>query len=163
MTSPARSWTLGLTAVVVLALATGCGGPADHAPAPEPSSAAPSRPATPSPSGPIRYARTGGLAGLYDVLVIAPDGTVTLTSRRPRLDRTGRLTAAERAALTAAVPQGRVPEAARLPRDPHPDGFIYTVTLDTSQFRFTGAEVPADLAGLVRTLRVIAGRMGRYF
>jgi hypothetical protein len=110
---------------------------------------------------PIRYARSGGLAGMSDVLVVSPDGTVALTSRRPQLHRTGRLTPAERAALVAAIPSARAASGPRAPRDPQPDGFMYTVMLDTVEFRFTGAEVPPDLAGLVGALRRISGRLGR--
>jgi hypothetical protein len=45
--------------------------------------------------------------------------------------------------------------------DPHPDGFVYTVTWDTSEYRFTGAQVPPELAPLVRALRGITARLGR--
>jgi hypothetical protein len=98
-----------------------------------------------------------------DVLVISPDGTLTLTSRRPTLRRTGRLTDAERSALTAAMPPARGRDGARRLDDPHPDAFVYTVTYDTAEFRFTGAGAPPELADLVRTLRGITGRLGRTF
>jgi hypothetical protein len=171
---PVTTLPAGALALVVVAVLAACGPPAGRAPAPgpsSPSSTAPS-PSSPSPSSlppalatlaPIRYERSGGLAGVHDVLVIAADGTATLTSRRPALHRTGRLTAAELAGLTGAVPQGRVPEAVRRPRDPHPDGFVYTVTFATSNNRFTGAAVPPDLVPMVRALREISGRLGRAF
>jgi hypothetical protein len=150
--------------LVVLVALAGCGTPpSGPGPAAPPSSPA----ASASAAGPvpIRYARSGGLAGVDDVLVISPDGTATLTSRRPALHRTGRLTAAERSALTAAVAPARARARARAadrrPRDPHPDGFVYRVTLDTTELRFTGAEVPPDLVALVRVLRSISTRLGR--
>ncbi|MCW2566370.1 MAG: hypothetical protein JWN54_467 [Mycobacterium sp.] len=167
------------SAVVALA---GCGGAGERgrAESPSPSSPDASSPSTSSPSTltpgtpttgapapgvltPIRYARSGGLAGMDDVLVISPDGTLTLTSRRPTLRRTGRLTDAERSALAAAMPPARGRDGARRLDDPHPDAFVYTVTYDTAEFRFTGAGAPPELADLVRTLRGITGRLGRTF
>jgi hypothetical protein len=141
------------------------GTPTRGAPAPGvPTTGAPA-PGASSPGAliPIRYARSGGLAGMDDVLVISPDGTLTLTSRRPTLRRTGRLTDAERSALTAAMPPARGRDGARRLDDPHPDAFVYTVTYDTAEFRFTGAGAPPELADLVRTLRGITGRLGRTF
>ena len=160
----------------VVALA-GCGGAGERgrAESPSPSSPGASSPGTPTTGAPapgtltpgvltpIRYARSGGLAGMDDVLVISPDGTLTLTSRRPTLRRTGRLTDAERSALTAAMPPARGRDGARRLDDPHPDAFVYTVTYDTAEFRFTGAGAPPELADLVRTLRGITGRLGRTF
>jgi hypothetical protein len=148
--------------LVVLVALAGCGTPSSGpGPAASPSSPAASASASAAGLVPIRYARSGGLAGVDDVLVISPDGTATLTSRRPALHRTGRLTAAERSALTAAVAPARARAADRRPRDPHPDGFVYRVTLDTTELRFTGAEVPPDLVALVRVLRSISTRLGR--
>jgi hypothetical protein len=159
---------VGFSAVVAtVALLAGCGGTGESGTnpspsSPEPSPSPPSSSAQPAPGAlaPIRYARSGGLAGMSDVLVVSPDGTVSLTSRRPQLHRTGRLTAAERAALVAAIPSARA-ATPRAPGDPHPDGFMYTVTLDTVEFRFTGAGAPPELAGLVVALRRISGRLGR--
>jgi hypothetical protein len=156
--TPGGGRAVGL--LVVLVALAGCG-PPPSGPGP---AASPSSPAASAPAAgevPIRYARSGGLAGVDDVLVISPDGTATLTSRRPALHRTGRLTAAERSALTAAVAPARARAADRRPRDPHPDGFVYRVTLDTTELRFTGAEVPPDLVALVRVLRSISTRLGR--
>jgi hypothetical protein len=158
--TPGGGRAVGL--LVVLVALAGCG-PPPSGPGPAAPPSSPAASASAAGPVPIRYARSGGLAGVDDVLVISPDGTATLTSRRPALHRTGRLTAAERSALTAAVApaRARVREADRRPRDPHPDGFVYRVTLDTTELRFTGAEVPPDLVALVRVLRSISTRLGR--
>jgi hypothetical protein len=173
-----RAVAAALGSVVVIGALAGCGGPGERAPAASPSASAspsPSSPSTPTPGTvgpgtvtpgtvtPVRYVRSGGLAGMDDVLVVSSDGTVTLTSGRPALRRTGRLTAAERSALAAAVAVARARDGVRRLGDPHPDAFVYAVTFDTSEYRFTGSAVPPGLIPLVRTLREVAGRLGRTF
>jgi hypothetical protein len=158
--TPGGGRAVGL--LVVLVALAGCG-PPPSGPGPAAPPSSPAASASAAGPVPIRYARSGGLAGVDDVLVISPDGTLTLTSRRPTLRRTGRLTDAERSALAAAMPPARGRDGARRLDDPHPDAFVYTVTYDTAEFRFTGAGAPPELADLVRTLRGITGRLGRTF
>ncbi|GAA3390990.1 hypothetical protein [Streptomyces roseoviridis] len=135
-----------LAAVVAAAVAVaGCGGPAPTAPGDKPSTTlsippVPSGPATATATGGrndpapqevlVEVVVNGGLAGVVNKLVVHHDGGYTVRSGTGPA-RDGRMTAAETAALRAALED---PAYARVPARPTgapvADGFTYHLTHD---------------------------------
>jgi hypothetical protein len=83
---------------------------------------------------PVTVSRTGGIAGMTDQYAVAPDGTLTGTSRnKPPV--TKKLTAAQLDELRGlATDKTLSAEAAKSPVGPKgcADGFRYTVTAGTA-------------------------------
>jgi hypothetical protein len=112
--------------------------------------------AQPSLEAPIHYTRGGGLAGVQDEHVIAPDGSARL-SRRGLPTRRFRVSPADRDALARALRD--VDWSARQGR-PIPDAFGYGVSYGGRTVSAQDGEVPPRLAPLLDRLGTIAYRHG---
>jgi hypothetical protein len=91
------------------------------------------------PSGPgVTITRTGGLAGVMQVIAVAADGSWTYTDRRAGTSQQGKLTTAQRQDLARlAIDPALAAEARRsAPPDPCADGFVYTITLGEASTRY---------------------------
>ncbi len=135
--------------VVVTAsvLVAGCGqgrsaGPAGSSvPTPPTALPTPSPAATASPSQSppatghsaaamsVQVSRTGGIAGLNQLVMFAPDGSWKFTDRKTGTSSTGQLTSAQRSQLTRLVTDPDLAnEARQSPSVGCADGFVWVVT-----------------------------------
>ena len=119
----------------------------------------------PGSTPPVRYVRSGGLAGREEVLDISPEGTVVLT--RASGDRSVRsaLTPAERSALAAALDRAQLPRYPQINRQPSPgyrDAFSYALTVGSVTVWFHDGSVPPGVVDLVRALQGITQRVSGY-
>ena len=101
----------------------------------------------------VRFSRGGGIAGLQQELVIAPDGSARVTSRGRTVQRF-RATKAERDAIARDLENARF---SSLPKDaspgpPVPDDFGYTVTYDGHTSSAQGSRMPDRFAQAIDTL-----------
>jgi hypothetical protein len=112
--------------------------------------------AQPSLQAPVHYTRGGGIAGVQDELVIAPDGSARLSGRGVPMRRFG-VSRADREALAQAL--GEVDWSAR-PGRPIPDAFGYGVSYRGRTVSAQDGEVPPRLAPLLGRLGTIARRHG---
>jgi hypothetical protein len=113
---------VGLVVVAALALA-GCGG-ADMTDGPSPTNTASGSGA---PVSPLTITRTGGIAGVNDVLEVAADGTAQLTRRSGQTSAcTPSPTALDQLRAIDLALVGSGP-----PKAPIADGFSYTVVVGT--------------------------------
>jgi hypothetical protein len=130
------------TAIVVLALATGCQ-PADSpVPTPAPNASGPTTSPGASPTTvvlavPITITRTGGIAGVRDQLSIDPAGAWQSTTKSGQ-KKTGQLTAGQIAELQRLAHDPHVATEAKAPTQPPAcaDGFNYSVRVDAAEIRF---------------------------
>ncbi len=160
---------------------TGCGGTAGSAGA-SPSGPVPSAvPDTPSPSqvpasspapdhpstGPstaagtlVEFDRQGGFTGLSDRLVVARDGTYTLTRTKPPVSRSGQLTAAELADLRAQLDRADLGHQPRVQASTKGnDLYVYRLVVGDAQIvAQDGAETPA----LRPVLSTLSGLVAKY-
>ena len=106
-------------------------------------------------TGDLRYVRSGGFAGDHDVLVVRPDGSATLKSRRGG-ERSFELTETEREELAHQVQGwGAGPAWGRSPK-PAPDAFVHTVEYEGHK-ETTDDAVDHGRIALVETLgRILA-------
>jgi hypothetical protein len=132
-------------AILVLILLTGCGGTAKP----------------PTLQDEVRFSRGGGIAGLQQELVIAPDGQARVTSRGRTVERfqVGR---AERDAIARDL---RAARFSSLPKDaspgpPVPDDFGYTVSYDGHTSSAQGSRMPDRFARAIDTLGDLARAHG---
>jgi hypothetical protein len=133
-----------LVAVVVLLL-SGCGGAAEPA----------------TLQGEVRFSRGGGIAGLQQELVIAPDGQARVTSRGRTVEQF-RVTDEDRKAIADDLQAARF---SGLPKDaspgaPVPDDFGYTVSYDGHTSSAQGSRMPDRFARAIETLGDIARTHG---
>jgi hypothetical protein len=129
-----------LAAVVLATLVlSGCGGAAQ-----------------PGLDAPIHYTRGGGLAGVHDELVIAPDGSARLSGRTTPTRRF-RVSRADRDALARAL---HGVDWSAGPGAPIPDAFGYGVSYRGRSVSAQDGEVPPRLAPLLDRLGTIAHRHG---
>jgi hypothetical protein len=132
-------------AILVLVLLSGCGGAAGP----------------PTLQGEVRFSRGGGIAGLQQELVIAPDGQARTISRGRTVERF-RTTKAQRDAIARDLEQARF---SSLPKDaspgaPVPDDFGYTVTYDGHTSSAQGSRMPDRFARAIDTLGDLARAHG---
>jgi hypothetical protein len=111
--------------------------------------------------GEVRFSRGGGIAGLQDELVIAPDGQARVTSRGRTVERF-RVTESERDAIARDLRAARfesLPEDAS-PGPPVPDDFGYTVTYDGHTSSADGSRMPDRFVRAIDTLGELAREHG---
>lgn len=86
----------------------------------------------------LTITRTGGFAGVMQVVAIAADGTWTFTDRRAGTTQQGTFTAAQREELTrlAADPAVMAESRAGGPKGVCNDGYIYTITVGEMSIRY---------------------------
>ena len=127
-----RQWTLALLAVI---LVSGCAasradGSSDTPPQSPTPSASPSSSEEPVQMPTVTVARSGGIAGVSDTYVVAPDGTLTVESRHAGSTGGKRLLPEELAELRRLVtgPALRAEAAADNIPPRCADGFVYSVT-----------------------------------
>lgn len=124
-----RQWTIAiLTAMLVSGCAASTGD--DRVTAP-PSGSPSASQESPVPLAPVTVTRTGGLAGMSDTYVIAPDGTMSIDSRREPASGTKKLTPDEQSELRSLVTAPALRAEATsdaLVKRTCADGFVYTVT-----------------------------------
>ncbi len=111
----------------------------------KPASATANPPAT---AATVRVTRTGGIAGLSETVVIAPDGTWVFTDRRTGATQQGRLTAAQVAQLRQLVSTPDLIVEARRPRSniACADGITWVVNvgdLTVTEVQCGGGNQPA--------------------
>jgi hypothetical protein len=133
-------------AILLLLLLSGCGGAAQD-------------PAT--LKGEVRFARGGGIAGLQQELVIAPDGRARVTSRGRTVERF-RVTESQRDAIARDLQSAGF---ATLPKDaspgpPVPDDFGYRVTYRGHESNAQGSGMPDRFARAIDTLSDVARTHG---
>jgi len=132
-------------AILVLLLLSGCGGA-------EQSGGLKSE---------VRFSRGGGIAGLQQELVIAPDGRARVTSRGRTVERF-RVTPKKRDAIANDLDKARF---STLPKDaspgpPVPDDFGYTVSYDGHTSSAQGSRMPDRFARAIDTLGDVARAHG---
>ena len=111
----------------------------------------------------VRYERTGGFAGVRDLLTVRRSGSGTLVRDRGSSPVAVRLSCARLRALRNALVNARFATLSRVysPPDPYADGFIEAVTYRGRTVRvLTGARPPARLARVLGVLRELAARDG---
>ncbi len=116
-------------------------GPTTSLPNPSTASANPANASTPEPRqstsggvhaiGTATITRTGGLAGVSQLLVIAPDGAWVFTDKRSGASQQGRLTSSDRQSLTELFTNPALAQEAKRTSGPGTcsDGFVYTIRL----------------------------------
>lgn len=131
--------------IAALLLVTGC---ADQ----RPDSAAP--PTLAPAAETVTVVRTGGIAGVNDVMVVRPDGAWTRTDRDGN-QRTGRLSPDERRELDILIADPRLAdEARRASLDTNcSDAFNYSVTIGSRVIHYT--DCPADANQAVAAMAVV--------
>jgi hypothetical protein len=127
--------------LLLLVLLTGCGGAAE----------------VPTLQGEVRFSRGGGIAGLQEELVIAPDGQARVTSRGRTIARF-KVPKAERDAIAGDLRQARF---SSLPKDaspgpPVPDDFGYTISYDGHTSSAQGSRMPDRFTRASDTLGDVA-------
>jgi hypothetical protein len=99
-----------------------------------------SSPPSPAGSSPgtdrilISVQRSGGIAGVHDIVEVHENGGWVAT-RKSGQAASGRLTSDQSTALRALLGEAWRAEAARSPKHPCPDGFVYLVTADMGTAR----------------------------
>jgi hypothetical protein len=131
--------------LLLLVLLTGCGGAAE----------------VPTLQGEVRFSRGGGIAGLQQELVIAPDGRARVTSRGRTVERF-QVPKAERDAIARDLEKARF---SSLPKDaspgpPVPDDFGYTINYDGHTSSAQGSRMPDRFARASDTLGDVARAHG---
>jgi hypothetical protein len=111
--------------------------------------------------GEVRFSRGGGIAGVQQELVIAPDGSAYTTSRGRTVERfqVGR---ANRDAIARDLRAARfltLPQDAS-PGPPVPDDFGYTVTYDGHTSSAQGSRMSDRFARAIDTLGDVAHAHG---
>jgi hypothetical protein len=131
------------------------------------SSRVPGSSSSPDPtggSGPgaalVSYARTGGIAGFRDVLVVQDDGSYEITSRH-HPNASGTLSIAELSDLRAILGSVRFATIPATNPPPHPDGFTHDVTYDGHEVRVGDGAIPPALTPVITALSAILSRHGR--
>jgi hypothetical protein len=109
----------------------------------------------------VRFSRGGGIAGVQQELVIAPDGGARVISR----GRTGERFQLGRAERDAIAEDLRKARFSSLPKDaspgpPVPDDFGYTVTYDGHTSSAQGSRMPDRFARAIDTLGDVARAHG---
>jgi len=104
-------------------------------------------------AGDLTYTRGGGIAGRADRLVVRPDGSATLETRRGGT-RTLKLSESELSKVAAELRRANLPE---LPPEsvadpPAPDAFAHRVVYQGTTVTADDPSMPARLRGLVGTL-----------
>lgn len=85
----------------------------------------------------VTITRTGGLAGVQQVLAVATDGTWTYTDRRSGNTQQGKLTTAQRQNLATLVADPALPAESRAaPAGACADGFIYSIAFGEASVRY---------------------------
>jgi hypothetical protein len=86
----------------------------------------------------VTVIRSGGIAGVMQVLQIAPDGAWTLTDKRSNRVQRGSLTEAQRAQLARLLADPALAAESRRapPAGQCADAFVYAVTVGELSFRF---------------------------
>jgi len=88
----------------------------------------PNPPVTGAAQGRVTVSRTGGIAGVMQVLQVEQDGSWVFTDKRRAITKSGRLTAAQRQQLVGLVTSPAfVREARMTPAGMCNDGFLYAV------------------------------------
>jgi hypothetical protein len=126
-----------LTIVTPLLLLAACAGGTDR----------PGDTPAPPTAGPaVSLARTGGLAGVDDQVVIASDGTWSATDRAGTR-RTGSLSDQQRATLARLADDSGLTVEAAQTREPTrcADAYAYAVTVRTVRVSFVDCPTDADL------------------
>jgi hypothetical protein len=132
-------------AILMLILLSGCGGSAQER----------------GLEGEVRFARGGGIAGLQQELVIAPDGSARVTSRGRTVQRF-RVARAERDAIARDLQAARfssLPEDAS-PGPPVPDDFGYRISYGGHVCNAQGSRMPDRFARASDTLGDVARAHG---
>jgi hypothetical protein len=134
-------------AAILLTMLTGCGGAATQDPG--------------GLEGDVRFSRGGGIAGLQEELVIAPDGRARVTSRGRTVERF-QVARAEREAIARDLESARfssLPEDAS-PGPPVPDDFGYRITYRGHASNVQGSRMPDRFARASDTLGDVARAHG---
>ena len=105
----------------------------------------------------VRFSRGGGIAGLHQELVIAPDGRARTSSRGRTVERF-RVTRKERDAIARDLQAARFDS---FPKDASPgpavpDDFGYTVSYDGHTSSAQGSRMPDRFARAIDTLNDLA-------
>lgn len=104
--------------------------------APTPAGSATTTRGVPVVSG-VTITRTGGLAGVMQVVAIAPDGTWTYTDKRAGDTQQGKLTTAQREDIAGIVANPSLSAEARVAAPGScADGFVYTISAGEASMRF---------------------------
>jgi hypothetical protein len=109
----------------------------------------------------VRFSRGGGIAGVQQELVIAPDGSARVTSRGRTVERF-RVNDAQRDAIVRDLESAHfssMPKDAS-PGPPVPDDFGYTVTYDGHTSSAQGSRMPDRFAQAIDTLGDVARAHG---
>lgn len=114
------------------------------------SDASPSPNTSPSPGGgtsallsTVTITRTGGIAGVMQMVVIKPDGSWTYTDKKTGASQSGKLTQAQVASLTAMATDPALGAEARMgPLGVCNDSFVYTISIGEIQYRYDQCSGP---------------------
>jgi hypothetical protein len=113
-------------------------------PPPGPKESAP--PPGGSPMSRVVVTRTGGIAGVSQSIRVDPNGSWIYVDRRPVMQKSGRLTAAELRQLANLVTGADFARETRLPPPAGTcnDGFIYTITVGELSTRYDDCATASD-------------------
>jgi hypothetical protein len=167
----APRWLLLAAAMLGLAACTGEPGLAPGAQSPTGSpmtSATPSATASTTPTSPptpitgtspitealgtVTITKSGGLAGVQQILTVKPDGSWTFVDKRKTTTVSGTLSVAERQRLAALLHDPALQEEVRQPSGVCNDGFRYTVQSADVSMRFDQCNLGPKTRGLLAAL-----------
>ncbi len=106
----------------------------------------------------VVFQRTGGIAGADDTLIVRPDGQYTIT-RRDGVRKQGTLTAAEQAALAAAL-QGFGALPTDNPGGGVADGYSYRLQHGDRTVTASDGDLPPAVSRVVGELNQLLSRYG---
>jgi hypothetical protein len=158
----ALAGVLALTGALAVAGCGGGGASASHPAGTGTPGSMPPVPATASPRTPdlptvgkllVSYGRQGGVAGVNDQLLVNTDGTYQIVRVRPKLNRKGRLSAADLAHLRKVLSGSGF---AKLPAvEPARGNDLFTY-----QIVYAHHQVIAQDGGMVPALRPVVAELG---
>jgi emfourin len=110
-------------------------------------------------SGTLKYARSGGIAGISERAAVKPDGHVTVSVRKRRT-RTARLTGAERERLSRLVREADLAHVKVDGRSECCDQFEYSLSYRGRTLGWSDAHFPKPLTKLVAELDDLVAKYG---
>jgi hypothetical protein len=102
--------------------------------------------------GTVTITKSGGLAGVQQILTVKADGSWTFIDKRKTSSITGRLTAAERQRVAALLSDPALQEEVRQPPVVCNDGFRYTVQSADVSMRFDQCNLGPKMRDLLAAL-----------
>lgn len=139
------------------ATSTGPGGAPSTAPtslAPTPDTTAPSE--TPGAGPTVTLVRTGGFAGVWQQVRVAPDGSWSYLARPQHFPTRGRLTATQRERLTELVAEpGLLVASGPAVRPPCPDSYQYMVVVGATKAYTVECTLAAERPALAAVIELL--------